>query len=223
MGLGLRWLAVLGCVLAFASGPLVFFNLYYVHDYYPCANTLFLVAAVGICLATMLEMGSVAKRVGIALTLLMVVDSLRVYSGFYYSQQVNNVDTTIPMCKEIQKNTSPDDVIVNIGHEWDSSLPYYAERRTIACLGYVLRSVDGTLDEMFYKIANLKSEKVTGLIIDRTPGRQVEPDSKKILGLLASNGIESNLVSSKGYLDFYKLARKPADQTAAKAVGHDNR
>ena len=46
-----RWIAAIAC-LGFASGPLVFANLYHLHDYYYAANSLLLLAGAGLLLAS---------------------------------------------------------------------------------------------------------------------------------------------------------------------------
>ena len=136
-----RWLALIACILLYFSGPLVFFNLYYIHDYYWCANTVFLVAAMGLCVATMIEMGKASRVAGTAILLLVIAGSLQTYSGYYYRDQIGQFeaipvmygkaynDSVLAISRKIEENTRPEELLVSF-HDWNTDLAYYSKRRS---------------------------------------------------------------------------------------------
>jgi hypothetical protein len=71
------------------------------------------------------------------------------------------------------------------------------------------------------RIAESRNENITALIIDRAPGKEINPE--KILHLFAQNGFQSYLIATKENLDAYTLLRKPDESTAAQAGGYKAR
>ncbi len=50
-----RWLAAGACLLLYLTAPLAFTNLHFVHTYYACANLIFLIVALALCVVALLE------------------------------------------------------------------------------------------------------------------------------------------------------------------------
>jgi len=125
----LRWKETLACVGAFLVAPLTFTNLHVVHNYYACANAVFLVAAVGLAVVVVLEAPGRRRYVGIAS--LVVVGAIEV-SGFLGGYYVTQLRETQPVAAAtVARLTEPDDVVLVYGGDWSSVLPYYARRRAL--------------------------------------------------------------------------------------------
>jgi hypothetical protein len=121
---------VIGCLAAFISGQLIFSNLYWVHDYYAYASALFLVAALGFCLAELLEHPAVPAWTGrvvvAAFALFQVVLFNRTFQPFI------DKDTPVPpLASVVADITRPDETIVVLGLDWDSALPYHSGRKAL--------------------------------------------------------------------------------------------
>jgi hypothetical protein len=219
--LRLRWLALIACILLYLSGPLVFFNLYYIHNYYWCANTVFLVAAMGICVVTMMEMGKAGKVAGTAILLLLIAGSIRTYFDYYYDYQtgifkgfsVNGVtynDSILEMSRKIEENTRPEEVFVCLGHDWNSDLPYYCKRRTINPPSWIPESLEQQIGEM----AKIQDETLGALVIDRLYADKFAPE--KILKIMEQNGFETHFLATEGRLELYSLKKIPPSGIKAK-------
>lgn len=119
------------CLLGFFAGPLVFANLYHIHDYYYTANALLLTGAVGLLLASAWD--NPRLTAGPRWALLVVVLLLqycafdRGYHYYYWKQA-----PTPPDIATIMRETIPADGVVLIsGADWNPLLPYYSQRRAL--------------------------------------------------------------------------------------------
>lgn len=126
-----RWKEATICVLLFLSSPLIFTNLHYVHDYYMCANGLFLLAAVGFCLVGILEMpgGQKAGFAAVALTMALAVGDYKLHYAPLQRENRRARSTNAP--KETLATTDPQSVTIYLGMDWDPQWPYFGERRAL--------------------------------------------------------------------------------------------
>ena len=124
---------VIGCLLLYLVGVLTFTNLYFVHDYYFFANNIFLIVAAGMAIAAMLERGRPLSDGAIAGLVLLLGSMAFDYSWMYRPIQARNETDRQRMGAAIHRRTAPDDVVVLLGFEWSSEVPYYSGRRTL-CL-----------------------------------------------------------------------------------------
>jgi len=115
---------------AFLLGPIVYTNLYKVHDYYFYANTIYLLLAIGIMFTNLLEKSKL-KVVTKALILpIFLFFSFFLYSKSYLLYQINN--NKYPEIGEIiNKITKQNDVILIYGFNWSPELAYYSKRKAI--------------------------------------------------------------------------------------------
>lgn len=121
---------VLGCLAVFLSGQLIFSNLYWVHGYYFYANSLFLLAAVGFCLAEVFEHPAV-PRWGARLLLVVVLGlQLSAYERTYYPF-VRDRPPVPPVAELVAAVSQPDEIIIVFGQDWDATVPYYSGRKAI--------------------------------------------------------------------------------------------
>lgn len=123
-----QW-AVLVLFGTFLSGQLIFSNLYKVHDYYFFANGVFLIMAIGMVLSDLFE-GSYPAWCRWAVPVLLIVFQLVGFSRTYLADQSRDVPTP-ELAQVLHDLTRPDDTIVILGNDWDSVLPYYAQRRAL--------------------------------------------------------------------------------------------
>ncbi|MEI6034686.1 MAG: glycosyltransferase family 39 protein [Verrucomicrobiae bacterium] len=122
----------------FASGPVIFTNLYFEHSYYWCANGIWLLLAVGTALAGIWECrpGRIwPQAVALVLALTIAV------SGFVaWSQRFLPILQSLPTReqfdeawrKPVQKIVPPGRTILIVGNDWNPNSLYYAERKGIA-------------------------------------------------------------------------------------------
>lgn len=125
-----RWwrpaLACLGCYLA----PLVIFPLLYArHDYYAVANAVLLLGAAGLAVA---GAGELRPR-WLPWVILAGLHATQVwtYRQTYLEVQRAPSPGGSDMTHAINLMTDPDEEIVVAGYDWDSSLPFYSDRRAL--------------------------------------------------------------------------------------------
>ena len=122
----------------FASGPLVFTNLYFEHSYYWSANGIWLLLAVGTALAGIWECrpGKVWPQI-VALVLTFTIT----VSGFVaWNQRFLPTLKSLPTAeqldeawaKPVQAIVPPERTMLILGHDWNPTTLYYAQRKGIA-------------------------------------------------------------------------------------------
>lgn len=119
----------------FFSGPLVFANLYHIHDYYYAANALLLTGAAGLLLASIWDDARLPRGANWLALLLVLTFNLYAYYRGYHTHHTRP-PTPPPALAEVIRSTVPADGLVLIyGADWNPLLPYYAQRRTIMVPG----------------------------------------------------------------------------------------
>ncbi len=155
---------------AFCSGPAVFANLYTVHDYYWYANSVFLLLALAVPLGELAATPGLPRFAATTFALLVCVNG---WVGYYRSDYFvlqNKEETYLrDLGSVVRKYTPERDVIMAIGFNWSSELPYYAQRRAIMPWVRGFESDGGTI----MTVRALQSEN-------------------RRLGLLAISGVERN-------------------------------
>lgn len=122
-------------LLGFASGPLVFANLYHIHDYYYAANSLLLVGAAGLLLAAVWDDTRLPRGTNwLALGLMLLFQGHGFYRG-YYSHHHDPAPPPPALAGVIRDTVPPDEVVLIYGADWDPLLPYYAQRRALMVPG----------------------------------------------------------------------------------------
>lgn len=124
---GFVWLAF----LLFLLPLLTFTNLHYVHNYYVYANGIFLIISVGLICGNLLDSPLPFKRlIGLILFCVIAFSSLSYYLNGYRLYQEEGYDLS-KIAFEFKKYTDEDDVIIIIGEDWSSEVPYYIDRRAV--------------------------------------------------------------------------------------------
>lgn len=114
------------------SGFLTFSNLYFVHDYYHCANAIFFTAAFGLVAGAVLmdeRLPRIMRFILVGGTLIVAQGTLfyRGYGGFHSQHR----GPPMMVAEIVQRTTGPEDVVAAFGLDWNGELPYYSERRAI--------------------------------------------------------------------------------------------
>jgi len=119
------------CAVSYAGGFLLFSNLYFIHDYYFYASVLFILIAFGIVSAGLLRSRFIPWGIALLLIVGGLAGEVHAFSRTYYSFYRRQNDP-IPFEAEIVRRlTAPDDVFAGFGYDWNSMLPYCAQRRGI--------------------------------------------------------------------------------------------
>jgi hypothetical protein len=118
---------------SFASGILVFTNLYVIHEYYHYANGVYLLAIFGLGLGALWDRATVLSRFCCGFIVAPLLAGLMVWSYVHRSlpQQLYVETALLDLAKGIKQCTPVGSTILVYGSEWESTLPYYAERRAI--------------------------------------------------------------------------------------------
>jgi hypothetical protein len=116
-------------------GPLVFFNLHFVHDYYQIGALAFLACALAISVSRCLQVAWDTSRVNfVALLLAVVAANLGTFYRYYMPSLfwVPSGDAiAYQIAREVKAHVPEDEVMVVFGQTWSSVVPYYAERYSI--------------------------------------------------------------------------------------------
>jgi hypothetical protein len=129
---------ILMFLAGFAAGPLVFTNLYFVHNYYLVGNSAWLLLALGTALAGIAEWSPNARwPLPVAVTLCAVV----CIAGFAaWHQKFLPLLQSLPTrealaeawTKPLQEIVPPSRTVLIIGNDWTPNSLYYAERKGVA-------------------------------------------------------------------------------------------
>jgi 4-amino-4-deoxy-L-arabinose transferase-like glycosyltransferase len=112
-------------------GPLIFFNLYVVHDYYFAAVYFAAVAFLGALLSLLIDSAPQPSRpmLGSALISAMLLStSLGSTYGFDYVNRLRTRPAVPPLVEDIQRWVAPGSVVVLLGCDWDPTLAFLTDR-----------------------------------------------------------------------------------------------
>lgn len=134
------WLPSLALTGLFFAVQVIFPILYAWHDYYYVANAFALMAAVAMIFLGLLESAKIPRSAGIALLLLVYgLQGFLWYRGRYAEQSFQGMGGS-SLHAMIKMITDPDQTFVVAGDDWNSMLPYYAQRRALMLRDDIIRS-----------------------------------------------------------------------------------
>jgi hypothetical protein len=173
-----RWRWQVLSMTAFFLPFLIFMNLHVVHNYYSYANGLFLVLAVAWAMEGLLEGGWGQRHLAYGLlvgcTAIAILGYYRPdrqlefpsYSGGdfkgYYREQVTNDTGAMLLGAAVAAGTPSDSVIVGVGLDWSSEVPFYADRRALMIPNWTARDLDTMI--MRNALEHLHGENIGGLL-----------------------------------------------------------
>jgi hypothetical protein len=118
-------------LLVALAGPLVFANLYFVHDYYLYSSGVFFLALLALPLRDLMSQMSLPPGLRLGMVALVMVAQAAGYLSGYYPLQVAASPQPPELAKAIALATQPDDILVGFGLDWNPVLPYYSGRRAV--------------------------------------------------------------------------------------------
>ena len=123
--------AALLTAAGFLTGPLLFSNLYRVHDYYLYANALFLAVAAGWLLVGVVDSARLPRAARIAALAVFLGAQFTAYLRGYGDYHVRTLPSPPPLAVAIRAVVPAGDAVLINGWDWNSLLPYYARRRAV--------------------------------------------------------------------------------------------
>jgi hypothetical protein len=169
----------LAIILASISSPLVFFNLYVVHDYYFVALIFPVFLSFGMLLHISVKSFQKWNHgvIPIALAFLLLIPSWTIeIPGRNYKELIQSKRSLIPeLSKEISSVTNRSDRILVSGCDWDPTILYYADRYGISTPGW-MGSTDDAL--MFIKQHKFKDSPTFLAICGKNQAPSVMSASK---------------------------------------------
>jgi hypothetical protein len=129
----------------FCVAPLLFTNLYYEHNYYWYANSLFICLAFGLLILSFIESDDFPKKLfGYFLTGLLALYMYTSYIFLYYVQILppKSHDTPKTIAEIVKENTKSDDVLFILGVSYSSEIPYYSERKALCYPFPIPKTID---------------------------------------------------------------------------------
>ncbi|MBX3749988.1 MAG: glycosyltransferase family 39 protein [Opitutaceae bacterium] len=205
-----RWVA-LAAAAGFISGPLVFANLYHVHDYYFTANALLLTGAAGMLLASAWDnprFPGAARWVALLVFLGLQYQAFDRNYHYYYWKEA----PPPPALADIIRESVPAEGVVLIsGADWNPLLPYYAERRAVMVAG----GRDAETEVLEDVAARLPPRKVVAMVL---VGNKLRPDRALIRARAERFGLSPHAFATSDDADLY-LAAELVDP-AAERLAH---
>jgi hypothetical protein len=162
-----RWREISICVVSFASVLVIFPVLYAYHDYYYVANAVLLLMAMGLALVALAESHASRWVVAGSVCLLLIGQGWR-YREWYYPGQRAISPGGDGLSTSLRTLTNPGDVIVVLGQDWNSMLPFYAQRKGMMIRDDIARDSD----RVERALAGLDGEKIGALVIAGQPDGQ---------------------------------------------------
>ncbi|MEO6567130.1 MAG: hypothetical protein ABIO94_00080 [Opitutaceae bacterium] len=200
-------LVCLGC---YCVGFLTFANLYYVHDYYYYASAFYLVGAAGTIAAGLLRRAGKWNPVALVSLLAVLLSEIIAFSGSY-GGFFRRPNLPRPEIAEVIKGAlAPSDVFAALDMDWNSMIPYYAQRRAIM----VFQSHTENAAAFAESLEKLKPEPLAALLV-AAPHRISMPF---LLPLLTQLEMEMQPFASAAEGDLY-LRRDRVLTAAARLKG----
>lgn len=151
-------------------GPLVFVNLYYIHDYYLIALTPMAAAAVGIGLVwTVRKWKWILPPLLGAFLVVCWIGNLKTSEHYWAIQfyETRGGEHHLEAAAYIDQRSGPDDMIVMVGRGWNPATFYYARRRGLMLEGNAQEQLQRALGEL---LPQLRADGYTRLF-DCPPGQ----------------------------------------------------
>lgn len=155
-----RWIAGVA-LFGFASGPLVFANLYHLHDYYYAANALLLLAAAGLMLASAWDNPRLPRGANWLALGLILMFQLHAYYRGYYSHHRHPALSPPELAAIIRNSVPADGVVLIYGADWNPVLPYYFQRRALMVPG----ERENETDMLEQVLARLPPRRIAAMVV----------------------------------------------------------
>ncbi|MBS0662190.1 MAG: hypothetical protein JSR48_02925 [Verrucomicrobia bacterium] len=123
--------AALLLLAGFFAGPMLFANLYFVHDYYFYATGLFLVGLLALGWSRLLDLRVLPAAVSWLVIAACLGWEVHAFTHSYNLIQAPTRPEPPELARVLAATTAPDDVVLIYGLEWNPVVPYFSGRRVI--------------------------------------------------------------------------------------------
>lgn len=151
------------CFALFLLPIVLFLNLHSIHDYYQTACLYFLVGGAAVIIGERLVAD---KGMGIALLAVVLLLNASVFMKSYYPSisYEERISSALQVADAVKKYTPAGSALVVYGYDWNSTIAYYAERKTLGAAYHRLFSLGRRKDYKFsaYPEAWEHPERFTG-------------------------------------------------------------
>lgn len=147
-------------VFHFFAVQVTFPILYAWHEYYYVAIAMLPMVALGLVAVGLLE-SRCPRWLAWPLIVGLMLAQARGYHERYYAEQKQRSEGGSELTAALRRVTEPDDVLVIAGADWNSMIPYYAQRRAFM----IRRSLENTWEVIEPAFAALRRESVAALIL----------------------------------------------------------
>jgi len=211
---GGRRRTVLGLIACFIAGPLLFANLYFVHDYYYYACGAFVLAALVVAWSQLLDCEEYplwARRATVALSLGLQIAS---FAGSYLPFQRKELKPEPELGRILAENTQPDAVILVFGQGWNPGLAYYSRRHTVM----VIDAKFDKLDQIYAVLDRIEPGRIVALVATGP----IRMEREYLRPFLARLNLGSGPVLASADSHLY-VAKRLADQFSDRTAAMDLR
>ncbi|MBS0662191.1 MAG: hypothetical protein JSR48_02930 [Verrucomicrobia bacterium] len=158
---GVRRRALL-LVAGFLAGPLIFANLYFVHDYYFYACGVFLLGAVALAWNQLLDLPGYSSAAKWSVVIATLILQFGTYAAAYFPSQYRSNRSRPPeLATALAAATEPNDVILVFGEDWSSEIAYYSRRRTVMVVDALIANTDA-LEQV---LRRMPPDQVTAIVV----------------------------------------------------------
>lgn len=120
------------CLGLFAASYLCFVNLHFVHNYYQCANAIFLSAALGLAFEGAISQAEPRRSVrGLLAAYALGLALLAACSALTLAHYANQAERGAELARRIRQTSAAGKAIVIAGQDWSPQTPYQAGRRAL--------------------------------------------------------------------------------------------
>jgi hypothetical protein len=123
--------AGLAAILAFLTSFIAFPNLHFQHEYYQTANAIFILAAAGLGLASIIDIGR--RTLGLVFLLLLAAGQIDYFKSTYAGNLTQDftVRPDFRIAEMARAQTPPGSSLLVIGRDWSATVGYYAQRKSL--------------------------------------------------------------------------------------------
>jgi hypothetical protein len=110
---------------------LLFSNVHIIHNYYQASNQIFLLMALSVATASLLESGHWQAWVAFSMLTVIMIAWIHQFSTSYLKASTITTNTKLVIGQTIKSITQPDEPIIVFGDYWSSEIPFHSERRSL--------------------------------------------------------------------------------------------
>ena len=169
-------------------GPLMFFNLHFVHDYYQVGILAFLACATAMIISPLLA--STARQPPALFAILIAIIAANM-GIFYinYSPMLHRVPVQEAISYEVgnflESHQARDDVTVIVGQDWNSITPYYSQRYALMVPSFLSPTVRSKIiNDPGSQIGTRHIGAVVYCLTDNIPFAQAQAESIRLFSLI---------------------------------------